>query len=127
TFYNHVTWRGFIETKIIPKTESIWQIVHSEIQPKFGYAYELGGKVYDHFTMTTAQASLQWNPYSDYMQTPVGRTEVEKRFPKFTFQITKSIPNVLDNDFDFTKFDFRAEYGKRYLNGQKSSALLEAG
>lgn len=127
TFYNHVTWRGFIETKIIPKTESIWQVMHSTIEPKFGYAYELGGKVYDHFTMTTAQASLQWNPYSDYMQTPVGRTEVEKRFPKFTFQITKSIPDVLDNDFDFTKFDFRAEYEKRHLNGQKSSALIEAG
>ena len=29
TFYNHQTWRAFIETEIIPKTESIWQIAHS--------------------------------------------------------------------------------------------------
>jgi hypothetical protein len=32
----------------------------------------------------------QWNPFSDYMQTPTGRVEVEKRFPKFTFQYTQS-------------------------------------
>ncbi|MFY8008522.1 MAG: DUF5686 family protein, partial [Flavobacterium sp.] len=35
TFYNHQTWRAFIETKIIPKTESIWQIAHSDITPLF--------------------------------------------------------------------------------------------
>lgn len=33
TFYNHKTWRGYIETKIIPKTETIWQLSHSEISP----------------------------------------------------------------------------------------------
>ena len=76
--------------------------------------------------MTTAMVSLQWNPFSDYMQTPVGRMEIEKRFPKFTFQFTKSIP-VLNNDFEFSKIDFRANYEKKYLNGQKTALLMEAG
>jgi hypothetical protein len=70
--------------------------------------------------------SIQWNPFSDYMQTPVGRMEIEKRFPKFTFQFTKSIP-VLGNDFEFSKFDFRANYEKKHLNGQKTALLIQAG
>lgn len=127
TFYNHVTWKGYIETKIIPKTESVWQLSHSRIEPKFDYVYNLNGKLFDTFNMTTAMVSLQWNPFSDYMQTPTGRIEIEKRFPKFTFQYTQSLPKVFDNDFTFGKIDLRAEYEKKYLNGQKTALLIAAG
>lgn len=127
TFYNHRTWRGYIETKIIPKTESIWQLTHSDIQPLFGYLFIDDGKEFHHFTMTTAMVSLQWNPFSDFMQTPSGRMEIEKGFPRFTFQVTQSVKDVWESDFDFTKFDLRAEYEIPYLDGQKSSLLFEAG
>lgn len=127
TFYQHKTWRGYIETRLIPKTESIWQLNYSDIEPKFSYLFRKDNTFYDRFTVTTAQASIQWNPFSDYMQTPHGRLEVEKRFPKFTFQFTQSLPHVMANDFTFTKFDFRTEYEKKYLNGQKTQLLLEAG
>ncbi len=127
TFYQHKTWRAYLETKIIPRTESIWQLTYSNIEPKFFYAFHVGDKMYERFTMTTAQVAIQWNPFSDYMQTPYGRLEAEKRFPKFTFQFTQSLPNVLGNDFDFAKIDFRTEYEKKYMNGQKTSLLLEAG
>lgn len=127
TFYNHKTWRGYVETKIIPKTESIWQLTHSEIDPLFPYTFIVDGKAFQRYTMTTAMVSLQWNPFSDFMQTPSGRMEIEKGFPRFTLQVTKSLKDVWDNDFDFTKFDFRAEYEIPYLDGQKSSFLIEAG
>jgi hypothetical protein len=127
TVYNHKTWRGFIETKIIPKSESIWQLTHSKITPLFGYQFELHDKIYDAFTISSAMFSLQWNPFSDYMQTPNGKLEIEKRFPKFTFQFTKSLPNIIENDFDFGKIDFRIDYEKKYLNGQKSTILSQFG
>lgn len=69
--------------------------------------------------------SIVWAPFSNFMQTPTGRTESEKRFPRFTFQYTQSLPNVLDNDFNFGKIDFKTEYEKQYLNGQKTSLLLQ--
>lgn len=72
-------------------------------------------------------ASIVWAPFSDYMQTPTGRTESDKRFPRFTFQFTQSLPNVLENDFKFSKIDFKTEYEKKYLNGQKTSLLLQGG
>ena len=127
TFYNYQNYRAYIETKIIPKTESLWQLTRSRVDPKFDYTFTPDGKAYDLYYMTTAQVSIQWNPFSDYMQTPTGRIEIEKNFPKFTFQFTQSLPDILDNDFDFRKIDFRAEYEKKYLNGQKSAILIEAG
>ena len=127
TFYNHKTWRGYIETKIIPKTETIWQISHSEISPLFNYTFVYDDHLYRDFTMSTAMVAIQWNPFSDYMQTPNGKIEFEKRFPKFSFQFTKSLPNLFANDFDFGKIDTRIEYEKKYLNGHKSAVLLQAG
>jgi len=127
TFYNYVSWKSYLETKKIPKTESIWEISHSEIDPKFGYTFSKNDKLYTKYTMTTAMVSLQWSPFSDFMQTPTGQIEIEKRFPKFNFQYTQSLGNLLDNDFNFSKFDFRTDYEKKYLNGQKTSLLFQAG
>lgn len=127
TFYNHRTWRAYIETKIIPKTESVWQLTHSEISPLFDYTFAYDGKSYRDFSMTTALFSIQWNPFSDLMQTPNGKIEYEKRFPRFTLQFTKSLPSFLGNDFNFGKIDARVEYEKKYLNGQKSEVLLQVG
>ena len=127
TFYSHQTWRLFYETKIIPKTESIWQLNYSQIEPQFAYLFQNKGVLYNQYTMTTAMISVQWNPFSDYMQTPNERLEVEKRFPKFTFQYTQSLPKLLGNDFEFSKIDFRTVFEKKYINGQKTALLVEAG
>jgi hypothetical protein len=127
TFYNYVSWKASLKTQIIPKTESIWTLNRSEIEPKFNYVYNLNNKLYSNYIMTTAMVSLQWNPFSDYMQTPNGRVEVEKGYPKFTFQFTQSLPKVLDNDFEFSKIDFKTEFEKKYLNGHKTNLLFEAG
>lgn len=127
TFYNYQDYRIYLETRILPKTESMWQLARSRIDPKFSYLFNPFGQSYSLFYLTTATALIQWNPFSDYMQTPTGRVEVEKRFPKFAFQYTQSVSDVLDSDFTFGKLDFRAEYERNYLNGQKTSAMIQTG
>jgi len=127
TFYSYQLWRLYFETKIIPKTESIWQLNYSTIEPLFGYVFNNDGMLYENFTVTTAMVSLQWNPFSNYIQTPHERFESEKRFPKFTFQYTQTIPDFLGNDFTFGKIDLRAVYEKKYINEQKTDFLIEAG
>lgn len=127
TFYNHQTWQGYVETKIMPKTESMWQVTRSRIDPKFDYIYTPNGSPLTVFHLTTASVALQWNPFSDFMQTPTGRLETEKRFPKFAFQYTQSVSGLLDSDLTFGKLDFRAEFEQKYLNGQKTSALIQTG
>ena len=128
TFYNYQAWNGYVETKIIPKTESMWQITRSRIDPKFEYVYDPSGShPYSVFNLIMASVALQWNPFSDYMQTPTGRIEVEKRFPKFAFQYSQAVSGLLGGDFNFGKLDFRAEFEKKYLNGQKTTALVQTG
>jgi hypothetical protein len=127
TFYNYTSWKAFIDTKFIPKTESIWQLSRTVVEPKFDYVYNLNNILYNTYVITAAMISLQWNPFSDYMQTPKGRIEIEKRFPKFTFQFTQSLPNIWNNDFQFGKIDFKTEFEKKHLNGQKTNLVLQAG
>ncbi|MFD1601216.1 DUF5686 family protein [Flavobacterium artemisiae] len=127
TFYEYSGWRGNIQTKIIPKTEAVLEVSRNYIEPKFDYLFNLNGRLYSSYIMTTAVLSIVWTPFSDVMQTPTGRNEADKRFPRFTFQYTQSLPNVFANDFTFSKIDFKAEYEKKYLNRQKTSLLLQAG
>ncbi len=127
TFYHHKTWRAFVESNFLPKTESIWQINHSKIEPLFNYAFFDGENLFNEYTMTTASFSIQWNLLSDYMHTPNNKIEIEKRFPKFTFQFTQALPTILGNDFIFSKIDSRIEYEKKFVNGQKSAVLIQSG
>ncbi|TDX09068.1 DUF5686 family protein [Flavobacterium sp. S87F.05.LMB.W.Kidney.N] len=127
TFYEYSGWRGNIQTKFIPKTEAVLEVSRNYIEPKFDYLFNHDGKLYSSYVMTTAMLSIVWAPFSEFMQTPTGRNETDKKFPRFTFQYTQSLPNVFDNDFTFSKIDFKAEYEKQYLNRQKTSLLLQAG
>jgi hypothetical protein len=127
TFYRYEQWKIALESKIMPKIESILVIANTIVDPKFDYKYTVNGKLYEKYNLTTATISLRWNPFSDYMQTPTGRIETDKRFPKLTFQLTQSIPNVLNNDFNFTKIDFKTEYQIDHIDGQRTFLLFEAG
>ncbi|WP_395043188.1 DUF5686 family protein [Flavobacterium sp.] len=127
TFYNYKTFSSFIESKYIPKTDAYFGIARSEILPLFYYNFVSNGYLYTNFNITTAQFAIQWNPFSGYMQTPNGRLEIEKKFPKFSLQLTKSFANVVGSDFDFTKVDFKISHEIPYLSGQNTSFLLQSG
>lgn len=127
TFYNYQSWEGYIESRKLAKTESRLEVARTRIDPRFDYIFMPDGRPYHIFNISTATLAIQWNPFSDYMQTPEGRIETEKRFPKFAFQYTKSFGGFLDGDFSFSKADFRTEYEKKYLNGQKTALLVQAG
>jgi hypothetical protein len=127
TMYRYEQWKIAFESKIIPKTEASLVVSNAFISPQFNYTYQLNGTDYTTYTLSTATISLKWSPFSDYMQTPVGRNETDKRFPKITFQLSQSLPSVMNNDFDFTKIDLKGDYQIKYLNGQRSSFLFESG
>lgn len=127
TFYQYKLHSAYIETKIIPKTESIWQISQTEVVPIFNYIFTYDGKSYDKFNITAAMLSLQWNTFSNFMQTPNGRVEIDKHYPKFTLQFTKTLSSLMKNDFDFGKIDFKTEYQRKFLNGQKINFFAQFG
>lgn len=127
TFYNYRSFEGYIETRLLAKTESRWLLTRSHIEPRFFYIFSPGDRAYSLYDITTATAAIQWNPFSSYMQTPTGRLETDKKFPQFTFQFTQSLNGVLGSDFTFSKLDFRTVYEKKYLNGHVTSFVAQTG
>lgn len=127
TFYNYKTFAAFIESKYIAKTDIYFGLSRSEIVPLFNYSYFANDKYYTNFNSAVAQFAIQWNPYSSYMQTSSGRLEIEKRFPKFSLQLTKSFATILGSDFDYAKVDFKIVHEIPYLSGQNTSFILQSG
>lgn len=127
TFYAHRSWKGYLESRLIPKTESLWQLGYSSINPLFDYAFLKDGQLLEKYSLATAEVALQWNPLSEFMQTPTGRIETERGYPKFALQYTQAVAGVFDSDLSFGKVDFRSEYKKDFLGGQEISALLLGG
>ena len=127
TFYNIRTSALSLESKILPKTNSYFSLSQNYIQPLFDYTYINNGEIYTDYNITSVQFAIQWNPFSNYMRTPMGMIENEKRHPKFSFQVMQTLPDVVENDFTFTKVDFKTFYEIPYLSGHKSSVLLQAG
>ena len=127
TFFENKTFSTYIESKYIPKTSTYFSLSRSEINPLFDYNFIANDNTYSNYTITTALFAIQWNPFSGYMQTPTSRLEIEKRFPKFSLQVTKSIPGLLDSNFDFTKFDFKIEHEIPFLSGQKTAFVFQTG
>ncbi len=127
TFYNNKSSSVFVESKIIPKTNSYFAIAQNQIQPLFNYTFINNGISYTNYNITTVQLGFQWNPFSNYMQTPIRKIEIEKRHPKFAIQYTQTLPDILENDFEFSKIDFKTYYELPYLSGQKSSVLFQTG
>lgn len=127
TFYNNKMSSVFVESKVLPKTTSYFAISQSQVKPLFDYTFVNNGVSYTDYNITMVQLGFQWNPFSNYMQTPMGKIEMEKRHPKFSIQYTQTIPDVLENDFEFSKIDFKTYYELPYLSGQKSTILLQTG
>ena len=101
--------------------------MQNQIKPLFDYQYLNDSKLYSDYTVTAVQLAFQFNPFSNYMRTPLGLLEIEKRHPKFSVQFTQTLPDALENDFVFTKVDFKTFYELPYLSGQKSSLLFQGG
>jgi hypothetical protein len=127
TFYNYKTFSAFVESKYIAKTETYFGIAKSEINPLFDYKFLANDQEYSNFNTTNLQFAIQWNPYSNYMQTPSGRLEINKKYPKISFQFTKSFANIMGSDFDFTKIDLRIIHEIPFLSGQTTSLTLQGG
>ena len=126
TFYNHKSWEGALRTNIIPYTNGIAKINLTNITPLYEYSYDAKNKSYQNYNLNIISTSFQVNPFSDFMQTPSGRIEIQERFPKFTIQFQQTVPEIY-NDLVFSKIDFKTVYEKKFLNGMHTQLYFQSG
>lgn len=126
-FHRHKTYQVNLEHQLTPKLSSVLDVSKSSIYPTYNYSYIENGNTYSDYKLSIGTLAFQWNPFSEYMQTPDGRSEIKRGFPKFTAQVTQSFNNFLEGDLSFTKFDFRTLYEINRINNTSTSFLLELG
>ncbi|MEB8345808.1 DUF5686 family protein [Flavobacteriaceae bacterium KMM 6898] len=127
SFYATKNTSVFVEHDFTPKLNGRMQFSKSFNDPTYNYTYVLDGQRYNTYDLTEATLSFQWSPFSDYMQAQQEKRTLKDGFPQFTLQVSQSLPNVMDGDFNFTKFNFKAFYVKRFLNKTRTEILFNSG
>ncbi len=127
TFYNYKTINAFIIHDLQPNLEAKIQFSTGKYNPLFDYQYVSADKKLSDYKLTVAAIGLQYNPKSEYMNTPIGKISLKKEYPQLTFQISKSLKNVFESDFDFTQFNLRVLHKIKRLRKATTTILLDGG
>ncbi|WP_299523553.1 DUF5686 and carboxypeptidase-like regulatory domain-containing protein [uncultured Lutibacter sp.] len=126
-FYNYKTVSAYLKHDIQPNLEAKLQLNSGDYKPLFEYQFISPTKNLSEYKLTTATLGLQYNPKSEYMNSPVGKLTIKNEFPQFTFQLTKSFENLLESDFDFTQINFRVLHKFKQLRRATTHVLAEGG
>lgn len=127
TFYNYKTVSTYLKHDLQPNLEAKIQLSSGDYKPLFDYQFISQTKNLSEYKLTTASLGLQYNPKSEYMNSPIGKLNIKNVFPQFTFQLTKSFENVLESDFDFTQINFRILHKIKRLRKATTHILAEGG
>ena len=126
-FYNYKTASVYLKHDIQPNLEAKLQFSAGDYKPLFDYQFISTTKNLSEYKLTTATLGLQYNPKSEYMNSPLGKLTIKNKFPQFTFQLTKSIDNLLESNFDFTQINFRVLHKIKRLRKATTNILAEGG
>ncbi|MFZ2284526.1 MAG: DUF5686 family protein [Lutibacter sp.] len=126
-FYNYNTVSAFLKHDIRSNLEAVLQLSTGDYKNTFDYQFISPDKNLSGYILSTAIFGFQYNPKSEYMNSPIGKLTIKNEFPQFTFQMTRSFENVLNSDFDFTQLNFRAIHEIKRLLKAKTSILMEGG
>ena len=124
-YYKQNTISSSLQHSITPKLLSELLFSVDDIKQTSGYSFDLQNSLFSSYTITSATLSLQWNPFSEYLQTPSQLVEIKPGYPKFTVQYNQAFDGVFDGDFKFHKIGVKADYVIKRPNQQKTSIYLE--
>lgn len=126
-FYNYKTASIYLAHDIQPNLEAKLQFSSGDYKPLFNYQFIAATQNLSEYTLTTATLGLQYNPKSEYMNSPLGKLTIKNQFPQFTLQLTKSFDDILDSNFDFTQLNFRVLHNIKRLRKATTRILIEGG
>lgn len=126
-FYNYKTVSTYLKHDIQPNLEAILQLSSGDYTPVFDYQYISSTKNLESYKLTTTTLGIQYNPKSEYMNSPVGKLKIKNEFPQFNFQLIKSFENVFHSDFDFTQINLRVLHRIKRLRKATTNILVEGG
>lgn len=92
-----------------------------QLPPKFG-RFDFPNK-----DITSLVLDVKYEPFSKFFLSPMGRQTLKEGYPKFYFNIEKSIPAFKNGSYAFYRFDFQTRYKKTYLNKHDTDFIAKVG
>ena len=126
-FHRHITKSIAVEHKFTDQLLSEMQFATSKVNPTYLYNFNLDGKNYSNFDISTARVSLQWSPFDKPEVLDDKNKTIKDGYPKFTLQLTQGFKSVFGSDFNFSKLDFRTIHQFNHKNDAKTNITLVAG
>jgi len=126
-FHRHITRAINLEHKISNHLLSEIELAASDINPTYGYIFNVDGQDFTNWDISTAKASFQWSPFSRYNIESKTIKQTTDGYPKFTLQLTQSFRNFLKGDFNFFKADFRTIHKFEYNSESYTYATFKTG
>ena len=126
-FFNYKTYSANIVHDIQPNLEAKIQFTTGKYKPLFDYQFISEENTFTDYKLSTASIGIQYNPFSEYMNSPVGKLTIKNKFPQITFQVSKSLKDVFESDFDFTQINVRILHKIKRLRKATTTFMLEGG
>ena len=126
-FYNYKTTTLLLHHDIQPNIEAKLRLSKGKYKALFNYQYSSPEINVEEYNLSNAVIGINYTPKNEYMNSPLGKIQVKNGYPQFSFQLTKSLKNVLDGDFDFTQINIRTTYKIERLRRSVTSFLFEGG
>jgi hypothetical protein len=126
-FHHHITKALSLEHELFNKLNTKTEFSVSKINPTYQYSFTSNNTALSNFRLSMVKVAFQWSPFSDFDQTKNGLKETKQGYPKFTIQYSKSIKNVFDGDFNFSKIDFRTIHKFLFEEDNYSEITLVSG
>ncbi|MCB0458778.1 MAG: carboxypeptidase-like regulatory domain-containing protein [Flavobacteriaceae bacterium] len=125
-FFNYKTYNVNFQHDIFPNLEAKLKFEHGKFQPLFDYQF-LQDEPLTNYDLTTGSIAVEWTPFSEYMNSPIGKLAVKKGYPKITAQVTKSFKDLANGDLNFTQYNFKFEHVIKLINKSSTSFLVQGG
>ena len=126
-FYSYKTTGVFLAHNLQPDLDAKLEFSAGQYKPLFDYEFVSPERAYSEYNLTTVVLGLNYSPKSEFMNTPLGKMQVKNGYPQFTFQITQSLGDVLESDFNFTHLNLRISHKIERLRRSITSFLFEGG
>jgi len=127
-FHHHISNSIELQHQLASNILTETHFISSNISPTYSYNYVPNTQSnFNDFELTLAKLSVQWNPFSAYQDEKDPYLETKVGYPKITMQFTKSFKEILQGDFNFSKFDLRIFQQFNHSNSSVSQLVLASG
>jgi len=124
-YYKYQSLQAGLTHRFTPKFETEWILNRSDISQIGNYGFINDGVLYNDYTVSEATLGFLYRPFSTFLNTPSSNEIINKGYPQFTGQVSKSFSGILGGDFDFTKVGLKAEYQVNRLDLSNTQITLE--